>query len=816
MILAPLMFVFGAWNVQQMAQLPSPYWLLCSSAVVGLIFFTQYHSHFSKCFHSPKSLRFVLLNLFLINMAAFLFGMCWASSFALWRMSDELPRAWEQKTIAIEGVVASVPEATERGERFKFDVEKILTQGAIVPHHINLNHYSANQYANINHVDISEELERDSASQSQFHAGERWLLSVRLKRPHGTANPHGFDFESWALSENIRATGSVKSKAGIKKLNNFVWHPSYVIEHLREQVKQRITRVLADKPYSGIILALVMGDDNQIKVDDWQVFLSTGTSHLMSISGLHITMLAGLAFGFVSFFWRRSPKLIMCVPTRKAAVLAGAVTALVYALIAGFSVPSQRTFYMLMVFAIALWSGRQLVISQVLALALFIVVLLDPWAVNSPGFWLSFGAVAMLGYALGARIGQIHWFKAALQTQWAVTIGMLPLLLVMFNQASIISPIANAFAIPLISFVVTPLALLGSFLPIDVPLNLSYQALELCMVALNWLNQLPIVTWQQHAPAAWTLLPAMLGVLWFLLPCGFPMRWLGLVGFLPMLLIAPVRPMLGDMKVTVLDVGQGLSVVVQTATHTLLYDAGPKYNEQSDAGSRIVVPFLRSEGVKKLDGFIVSHNDIDHSGGMESVLALMPVTWLASSFPADTDVPATQKKTSCFAGQVWVWDNVQFEVLYPSVESYDDPTIKDNNRSCVLKITSQSGSMLITGDIEKVAESELLETTEVEKLRSDVITVPHHGSKTSSTADFIAAVQPGVSVFTTGYLNRFGHPKPVVFARYQASNNMLYRSDYHGAIEMSFVNKNKIIVSSWRNQYKRYWQDAFNTYDVGK
>lgn len=300
---------------------------------------------------------------------------------------------------------------------------------------------------------------------------------MRLKRPHGTANPHGFDFESWALSENIRATGSIKNNTENKKLNTFVWRPSYVIEHLRENIKQRISHVLAGKPYIGIIEAWVMGDDSQIAVDDWQVFLRTGVSHLVSISGFHITMLSGLAFGFVSFFWRRVPGLMMRLPTRKAAVIAGVITGLAYALIAGFSVPSQRTFYMLLVFAVALWSGRQLLISQVLAIALFIVVLLDPWAVNAPGFWLSFGAVAMLAYALDARIGQIHWFRAALQTQWAVTIGMLPLLLVMFNQASIVSPIANAFAIPLISFVVTPLALLGSFLAIDAPLNLSYKAL---------------------------------------------------------------------------------------------------------------------------------------------------------------------------------------------------------------------------------------------------------------------------------------------------------------------------------------------------
>lgn len=812
MIPAALMFVFGAWTVQQMAQLPDLYWLTCAFIVLPAIVITHYQPWFSieskASSHTSKFLRFSLF-----STGAFLFGVCWAGSFALWRMSDELPHAWEQKTIAVVGVVASVPEATERGERFRFEVEEILTPNAVIPRHISLNQY---------HTVFSSKFKPVSTPPKfplgEFHAGERWQLSVRLKRPHGTQNPHGFDFESWALSENIRATGSVsnssKNEAINTKLKSFVWQPDYVVEHLREKIKQRIALTLADKPYSGIIQALVMGDDSQIHQDDWQVFLRTGTSHLMSISGLHITMLAGLAFAVVSFFWRRSPKLALRLATRKAATFAGVAAALGYTLVAGFSVPSQRTFYMLMVFAIALWSGRQLVISQVLALALFIVVLLDPWAVTAPGFWLSFGAVAMLAYALGARVGQAHWLQAAVQTQWAVTIGMLPLLLVMFNQTSIISPIANAFAIPLISFVVTPLALLGSFLPVDAALDWSYQALAACMWALKWLNQLPMVTWQQHAPAAWTLLPAGLGALWLLLPRGFPLRWLGVVGFLPILFMEPVHPVLGDMKVTVLDVGQGLSVVVQTATHTLLYDAGPKYSEESDAGSRIVVPFLRGEGVKKLDAFIVSHNDLDHSGGMASVLAFVPVDWLASSFTPEVEALANRKNMLCYAGQAWVWDNVKFEVLYPSLASYQE-ALKDNNRSCVLKITSQSGSILLTGDIEKEAELSLLEE-DAQKLKSDVLVVPHHGSKTSSTEDFIAAVQPGLSIFTTGYLNRYGHPKPVVVDRYQASKSIMYRSDYHGALEMNFVAENKINIANWRSQNKRYWHDVFIQDAVGK
>jgi competence protein ComEC len=803
-----LMFVFAAWVVQQMAQLPNLSTLGLTFFVACCIFFVLFHSRFSSYFTSSRYLKPCVF-----SIAVFLFGVCWASSVALWRIHDELPSAWEQNPIAVEGVVASVPELTERGLRFRFDVEKILTKEAVVPQHISLSYYVNHQYPNHKAEDFLEEAEVAAMPLSPFHAGERWQLAVRLKRPHSTMNPHGFDFESWALSENIRATGSIKSKAGMQKLSDFVWHPSYIIERLRESTQQRIAHVLADKPYSGIIQALVMGDDSQISVEDWQVFLRTGTTHLMSISGLHITMLAGLAFSCMGFIWRRNPNWALRLPTRKAATIAGVLGALAYALIAGFSVPTQRTFYMLLVFAVALWSGRQWAITQVLALALFIVVLLDPWAVNAPGFWLSFGAVAMLAYALSGRIGKLGWLKGALQTQWAVTIGMLPLLLMMFNQTSIISPIANAFAIPLISFVVTPLALLGSFLLIDWPLNLSYSVLDVCMHLLKGLNQWPMATWQQHDPAPWTLLPAVIGVLWLLLPRGFPMRWLGLFGFLPMLMMVPIRPVHGDMKVTVLDVGQGLSVVVQTAQHTLLYDAGPKYNEQSDAGSRIVVPFLRGEGVSKLDGFVVSHNDNDHSGGMPSVLSLMPVSWFASSLPASAEMPAIQKRRSCFSGQTWTWDGVRFEMLYPMIESYDDASIKDNHRSCVLKVTSLSGSLLLSGDIEKSDEQALL-TVDADRLKSDVLVAPHHGSKTSSTIGFIQAVSPNVSVFTSGYLNRYKHPAPQVLERYQTAGGLLYRSDYHGAVEMRFMregkeNERKIHVLSWRNHLKRYWHDRF-------
>lgn len=793
MILFALAFVFGTFCLQQMPELPSLYWAILLIPLLLICY----------RFRNASRAAFIVVKPLLWSVLSFLFGFFWAATLASIRLSDTLPFAWESKSIQLIGVVASVPEITERGERFRFDVEKVLTPKAVVPQHVSLNFYPT-RWGEV----------RSPSQPAQFKAGERWQLTTRLKRPHGTQNPHGFDFEGWALTENIRAMGSVKITAKNRKLQDFVWHPKYMLEHVRANIKMRIAQVLLNKPYSGVIQALVMGDDSQIAMDDWQLFLRTGTSHLMSISGLHITMLSGLAFGLMSFVWRRVPTLALHLPTRKAATIAGVVTALIYALIAGYSVPTQRTLYMLAVFSLALWSGRQLVISQVLALALLVVVIIDPWAVLAAGFWLSFGAVAMLSFALGARVGQPHWLKIAVHTQWAVTIGMVPLLLIMFHQTSIISPVANAFAIPVISFLVTPPALLGSFLPFDAPLNLSYQALTVCMVVLKWLNQWPLAVWQQHTPATWTLFPAVLGVVWLLLPRGIPMRWLGLIGFLPMVMIAPERPAPGDMKVTVLDVDQGLSAVVQTATHTLLYDAGARYNNQSDAGSRIVVPFLYGDGVKKIDAFMVSHNDNDHSGGMVSVLTLMQVDKLISSLPDPLELTAKTQQIKCYAGQRWDWDGVKFEVLHPQLESYEDLSIKDNNRSCVLKVTSSSGSLLLTGDIEKKVESALVAQLSGDDLKSDILIAPHHGSKTSSSANFIALVAPSVVIFTSGYLSRFKHPAPNVVARYQALNSLTFRSDLNGALDMSFDSRSsrdgEISIVRWRNYQRRYWHDVFN------
>lgn len=792
MIFYILAFVCGVFFLQQLPELPSICWAFFMLPFIVIV----------VCYRQSVFRYARVLNFISRIILAFSIGVLWAALAATYRMHDALPYLWQNIPVKLVGVVSSLPEPVGQGERFRFDVERVITPNAKIPSHLSLAYFPPqSQFASIT--------DQPSAV-AAFKPGERWLLTVRLKRPHGTQNPHGFDFEAWALAENIRATGTIKNKADNQKLKHFVWHPKYMIERVRMIVRARIVKVLADRQYLGIIQALVMGDDSRVSLDEWQLLQRTGIIHLMSISGLHITMLSGLVYGLVSLVWGRVLRLGMLIPSRKAGMLAGAFAALCYALLAGFSVPTQRTLYMLLVVVIALWSGRRVVLSQVLGLALLLVVLLDPWAVISAGFWLSFGAVTVLAYASGGRIGHGQWLMSAVRAQWAVTLGSLPLLVFMFHQFSMISPIANAVAIPLVSFVITPLALLGSFLPLDMALHGAHEMIAFCMDVMRWLSQLPNTVWQQSAPLVWTIVPALLGVFLLLLPRGVTLRWLGFLGFLPMLLSEVDQPAYGDMTLTVLDVGQGMAVVVKTAAHTLLYDAGAKYGEQADAGKRVVVPFLQGEGVMRLDGFVVSHDDLDHAGGMNSVVSQMQPEWLLSSLAFDR-LPVLSRRMRCHQGQSWQWDGVLFEVIYPKVDVYMDDAYSDNNRSCVLRITSAAGTALLAGDIEKIAEYRLVQDVQETSiaLNSDVLIAPHHGSKTSSTDGFIHAVNPQFTVFSVGYLNRFRHPSRNVVVRYEQAGSHIFRSDQDGAVTFRFLQAEspRVGFTRWRDAYRRYWHD---------
>lgn len=715
-------------------------------------------------------------------------GFVWASLVAHVRLADALPAQWEGRDVELTGVVAELPQPGERSVRARFDVEAVHTPLARVPRHISLTWY------------------REAGRPlPDLHAGQRWRLTARLRRPHGTANPHGFDSEVWLLERRLRAVGYVRPAAAPVLLAAMVHRPGYWIERVREQIRARIGRALPDDPAAGILVALAIGDQPAIATGQWSVFTRTGVNHLMSISGLHITMVSGLVFAVVAWGWRRIPRAALHLPAHKAAALAGLSAALLYALLSGFGVPAQRTVTMLAVVVAALLLGRATSTAAVLTTALFVVLLLDPWAVLSAGFWLSFGAVALILYVGRGRLQRSGWLLAWARVQWAVTLGLIPLLLVLFQQVSIVSPLANAVAIPLVSLGVVPLTLLGLAVPTDLLLVLAGRLMGACYWFLHQLSALPEAVWQQAAPPGWTVPVALIGVLWLLAPRGYPARWLGAVALAPLLSVNAPRPEPGELWLDVLDVGQGLAAVVRTANHTLLYDTGPAFSDDADSGSRIVLPYLRGEGVRRLDAVIISHDDSDHSGGALSVLQALPVAWVASSLdPGHPQLGPALRRMRCFAGQHWEWDGVRFDMLHPAWDGYNSRTARDNDRSCVLRVTAAGGSALLTADIEQRSELQLLARASG-PFGAEVLLVPHHGSATSSSHAFLSQTRPRIALVPVGHRNQFGHPADAVLARYAQLGATVHRTDRDGALLLRV--RETISVQTWRAQRRRYWQE---------
>jgi len=765
MTLVILSFAAGVLFMQLQPELPGMGWLGLSAFFLSFFFR-------KKILYLP---------------AAFAIGFSWALGMAHLRLADRLAPELEGSDVEVVGVVSSLPAAGERSLRFEFEPESADVK---LPDRVLLSWYRSPSYE-----------ENPSILSAPVHAGERWRFTIRLRRPHGNLNPHGFDYEAWLLERGIGATGYVRPRASPLLLgarNSF----SDRIEKLRETVRDRFKRVLGETPASGILAALAVGDQRAIPAEEWRLFNRTGVTHLMSISGLHVTLISGLFAWLASWLWRRSPYLVLQLPARKIGATAAIAGALGYSLIAGFAVPAQRTCWMVTVFAIALWSGRIASPARTLALALAVVLLFDPWAVLSAGFWLSFGAVALIFFVADGKGSMTQQW---VQVQWAITIGLAPASLFLFSQVSVVGPLANAVAIPAVSAVVTPLALVAAVLPWDAMLELAAWLMQLLLQFLEWCASLPVAVWQQHVPPLWSVLLSLAGVLWLLAPRGVPWRVTGLALMLPALALPPPAPAPGAAWITTLDVGQGLAVLVRTANRSLLYDAGPAFGTEADSGERIIAPYLRAAGIERLDAMVVTHNDSDHSGGAASVLENFEVDAIFSSLAAgDPLLGLATGARRCMAGQAWTWDGVRFELLHP--ESAAARPKKINDLSCVLKVSAGARSMLLTGDIEKPAEAELLKRAP-ESLPADVLLVPHHGSRTSSSAEFLAAVHPSVAVVPVGHRNRFGHPKAEVMDRYSSMNTRIFRTDRDGALTVG-LSSDGVDVKGERQQRRRYWHDA--------
>jgi len=766
--------------LQQQATLPPARWVWLLPLLSGLLLLPRFPHH-----RSLEALR--RLGVALLCAAL---GFAWAAWRADLRLADRLPDHWQGVDLSVVGVVSDLPQTNARGERFLLDVEQVVT-----PHAPKLQRMQLTRY-----------WPDEAAPSPTVHAGERWQFTVRLKRPYGTHNPHGFDLEAWMLERGIAASGYVREQPLPTRLDARAATPTAWIAAMRAAIHERIVSTLGDAPYAGVIAALVIGDQRSIPYAQWRTFTRTGVNHLLSISGLHVTMIATLAGWGVAFGWRRWPRAAERLPARQAGLLAAVLAAFAYAVLAGFQVPAQRTLFMLGVLALAFWGRREPRPFSALVWALFTVLLIDPWAVLSAGFWLSFGAMASILWVTFGRVALPDKLRGWVSVQAAVTLALAPALLLLFQQVSVVSPFANAIAIPVVSWLVTPLALLGVIAP---PLwHAAAWLMDWLGQGLAWASTLSWAVAVRPAPDSWVMLLAVVGTVWLLLPRGFPLRMLGGLLWLP--LMFPLRASIAPdaFQADIIDVGQGTAILIRTANHTLLYDTGAAFVD-SDAGERIVAPYLRASGVDALSGVIVSHDDSDHSGGLLSVLRDLPTGWLLHGLPAASPLlKAAPSPRHCHRGQHWQWDGVIFEILNPPETAYAEPSRRDNDFSCVLKVSRGGQSLLITGDAERRGELELMESGA--DLAATVLVVGHHGSRTSSLDDFVKQSHPRYGVFTVGFRNRYGHPHPQVVARFRQQNVRILRSDTGGLITLTFGEAG-VVASEYRPSHRHYWHaDTLN------
>lgn len=807
--------------------------------------------------------------------------------YAAWRahsaLSDALPPQWEGRDVTLTGTVRGLPSRDARGLRFLFDVESTSPQIERFPRTVQLNWLAAfGRQPSVTLV-----------------PGGRHTLVARLKRVHGHGNFGLPDTDVRQLARGVRAQGYVRhlqadprwqlgASPGLPHVPDIERGPGIramlnAVDRRRAAIRARIEQVLSEsdrtgtdsgsgeaaRSHAGIVIALAIGVQDAITEPDWERLRRTGTNHLMAISGLHIGSVAAWAATIIALAWRRgfgvAPALPLHVPVPIACCVGAMLAGAGYAVLAGLGIPAQRTVAMLSIATLAYASGRRVDPLLVLAWALVIVVLVDPWATLSASTALSFGAVAAIVVALRC-VGRNHpqrdddepdWpsldpadaspqagvggpgerpagmrgtrvamavgalgarmraaarrmparLASAMRVQWAVTIGLAPLTLVWFSQIPALGPVANAIAIPWVSTLVVPCVLLAIAIPapLDAPLlQLAHRLVQWLFAVLDALASPAWGVWYLPAPEPAALLLALAGAAWMLAPRGWPLRAAAPILWLPLLWPAPRAPLGDGFRVTALDIGQGTAVLVETARRRLLFDAGPG-PEGGNAGQRIVVPFLRAHGVNALDMLVVSHRDVDHAGGVPAVLANMPIAQMHASLPSTHPLwaRATARGAitrACRAGARWRWDGVTFEFLWPAGAA--DPR-KPNATACVLRVSNALGAVLIASDIERAAERALVER-HGPALSSDVLIVPHHGSKTSSTNAFLDSVRPRMAVFQVGYRNRFGHPHPLVAARYRVRGVDMLRSDNDGAVRID-SEVSGWVVDAYRRSRRRYW-----------
>jgi competence protein ComEC len=751
--------------------------------------------------------RFAWRGVVLAVAAAALAGFSVSGWQATSRLRDALQPELEGRDLVVSGIVASLPQQGPAGLRFQFaiDAEARRGESAGLPQLIALGWYSGF------HEDAAL-----TQPQRELRAGQRWRFTVRLRRPHGNLNPNGFDYELNLFEQGVRATGYVRDAPPPLLLAEAAGFP---VERLRQRVRDAIYINVADRRAAGVLAALAVGDQSAIERDDWDLFRNTGVAHLMSISGLHVTMFAWLAGLVVAALWRRSSRAMLALPAASAARWGGFAAATAYAFFSGWGVPSQRTVWMLATVTLLQGAGMRWPWLLVLLASAVVVTALDPWALTQAGFWLSFMAVGLLmssspvlqasdptppqaGWR-GARSRLFAHLRADLRMQVIATLGLTPLTLVFFQQVSIVGFLANLVAIPAVTLVITPLALLGTLVaPLWWLGGAAVQALDGLLARLA---AIPGAVWVVPVAPLWAQIAGLAAAALVVMPLPWRARLLAVALVLALLVPPRDLPAEGTFDLVAADVGQGMAVLVSTRDHVLLFDAGPQYSRESDAGQRVLVPLLRSRGDEHVDLLMLSHRDLDHVGGAMMVLHALAVDSLSSSLEPRHPIPTAAKQAMrCEAGQVWRWDGVDFAVLRPLPDDYAR-TLKSNAMSCVLRISGGGRSALLVGDIEREQEG-LLVAAYGSGLRSDVLVVPHHGSRTSSSVGFIEAVRPKIAVFQAGYRNRFGHPAADVVERYRGRGVAIVASPACGAWQ--WIAAGPVEGRCERDIGRRYWHRA--------
>ncbi len=755
-------FVAGAGLLQLAPELPHPAWALPSPLLLWLLY------------GFPR-LRW----LWLCGL-----GFAWALYSAHSILSRELAPGLEGRDLLVEGAIISLPERRGRQTRFQLDVDRLMDGEQLVP--------------SPGPVRLSWYL-----GAPEIRAGERWRLLVRLKRPHGFFNGSGFDYEAWLFRQGIRATGYVRASAKNRRLDDGAG--KFHIHGARQDLRSRIQEVLGDSPTLGLVLALAIGDRSVLSGAEWRALSLTGTNHLVAISGLHIGIVAGWTYFLVLRLWPVSERLALWCAAPRAAAAAALCAALVYAALAGFAIPTQRALIMLTVILGGVLLRRQSRPLHSLAVALTLVVALDPLSLLSIGFWLSFGAVGVILYALEGRLstGGRSWQWGRIQ--WTVAIGLLPLLLWIWGRAAVGAPLVNLVAVPLFSLVIVPLVMLGTLL-VQVP-HLGAGLLKLGAWLLSWSMQAleaaadssVLVSVSPQLPA-WAWLWALVGVALLLAPRGLPARWLGLLCMMPLLLLRPQAPGPGEVWLTLLDVGQGLSAVIRTRGHTLVYDTGARFSPRFDAASAVLVPYLRAQGISRIERLVLSNADNDHAGAAQELLAWIPAADILSGEPRRLSL-VDARAAPCEAGTEWSWDGVRFRMLHPG----GDEHWTGNDASCVLAVDNGAARILLPGDIEARAEAFLVDNRGGQ-LRADILIVPHHGSATSSTPDFVSAVKPDFALVAAGYRNRYGFPRPGVMQRWRQAGARLIDTASAGAVRFR-IHASGLIEGPHlaRRDAGRYW-----------